>query len=221
MPKKTWYEAFKGWGNTIFTEKHFLICKEMVIQDLKFYGKYIKNGAKILDMGCGIGSTAVSLSALGYNIVGIDNDKKIVEIVRQNAKNFGGKIRIIEKDVFDVDKIFKNDSFDACYSGGVLEHFDEDEIRKLIRLQLKLAPVVLADMPVKTKATMQHYRITEENAVGNIAPDGIYRNVWSEEYWIKNIFRGFNVVDHIVKRMHPSIGNFDILCVVIKRRDTS
>ena len=221
MQSKSWYEAFKGWGNTIFTEKYFRACKEMTIQDLKFYGRHIKKGGRILDMGCGIGSTAVSLSALGYSVVGIDNDKKVFEVVKQNAKNFGGEIEIIEKDVFDVDKIFENDSFDACYSGGVLEHFDEDGIRKLIRLQLKLAPVVLADMPVKTKATMQHYGITEENAVGNIAPDGIYRNVWSEDYWIKNILRGFNVVDHIVKRIHPLIGNLDIICVVIKRKDNS
>ena len=84
-------------------------------------------------------------------------------------------------------------------------------------MQLKLAPVVLADMPVKTRATMMHYGFTKENALDNIGKDGIYRNFWSEEEWVKNILKGFNVADHMVKRIHESLGSFDELFVVIKR----
>lgn len=217
MKKNLWFKAFSEWMNPVFTKEDFKAYKEMAVKDLEVHGKYIKKGNRILDLGCGIACTAVSLSSLGYKMVGIDNERKVVEAARQNAKNFGGDIEIIEGDIFNLDKIFKPNSFNACISGGLLEHFDKDDIRKLVKLQLKLAPVVLADMPVKTKATIKHYGFTEKNAVGNVAPNGIYRNFWSEKEWINDIFKGFNIVEHLVKRIHPSIGNFDELFVVIKR----
>lgn len=214
MVKETWFEIFSKFTNPIFTKKDFQLYKKLAVKDLKFYGKYVERCARILDIGCGIGCTAVPLSVLGYKIVGIDNDKKTVEAARQNAKSFGDDIKILYGDAFDMNKLFRKDSFDACISGGLLEHFDEDKIRKLVRLQLKLAPTVLADMPVKTKATMKHYEFTEENAIGNISPNGVYRNFWSEDYWVNTVFKNFKVIVHIT---HQSIWGFDELYVVIKR----
>src|SRR3989338_765905 len=217
MAKKTWYDFFSERANPMFTRKEFQEYREMAKNDLKIYGKYLKKGARILDIGCGIGCTAVSLSALGYKVTGVDNDRKVVEAAKQNGKNFGKGIKILYGDIFDIGKIFKEDSFDACISGGGLEHFTEKQIRNIVKLQLKLAPTVLADMPVKTKATLKHYGITEKNNANNVSPDGIYRNLWTEDYWVNHVLKGFDVFYHVVKRSHPSIGNFDILFVGIKR----
>ena len=216
MEDKTWYEALSEHMNPVFTKEDFNNYRDFVLEELKHYRRYLKPGARVLDLGCGLGCTAVPLSSLGYRVVGIDNDLKVVEAAKQNAKNFGKDIEIIKGDIFELDKIFGKDSFDACISGGVLEHFKKNEIRKLVELQLKVAPLVIASMPVKTERTMKHYGITEKTALNNIS-DGIYRNFWSEDEWVNDVLKGFNIAEHLVARVNPVIGDFDEVFILITK----
>lgn len=218
MTEKNWYDEFSRHMNTVFTEEEFEKYKKMIANDLDFYKKYMEPGSRVLDLGCGLGCTAVPLSALGYKIVGIDSDPKVVEAAKQNAKNFGKDIEVIEGDVFELDKLFEKDSFDACISGGLLEHFKKEKIRELVSLQLKLSPLVIASMPVKTELTKKHYGFTEETALDCTFPDGIYRNFWSENEWTRGILAGFNIVEHFVKKIDPVIANFEEIFVVIRRK---
>lgn len=217
MKKNIWFRAFDNSMNTTFTKKDFQNYKKMVLKDLKYYKKYLKSNARILDLGCGLGCTVVPLSTLGYKVVGIDNNSRVVRVAKQNAKTFGKDIKIIKSDIFRVSKIFKANSFDACISGGLLEHFKRNKIRKIIKMQLEIAPLVIASMPVKTKRTMKHYGFTNKTALNHISFDGIYRNFWSEKEWIDDVLNGFNVVKHFVKKANPIIGNFDEIFIIIKR----
>ena len=205
--------------NPFFTKADFENYKKGMIEELKHYQKYLKKGAKILDLGCGFGCMAIPLSTLGYKVIGIDKDKQVVEAAQKNAENFGKDIKIIEGDIFELDEIFDKDSFDVCISGGVLEHFKKGEIRKLVELQLKLAPVVIASMPVKTERTMKAYGFTEETALNHVTLDGIYRNFWSETEWVNEVLDGFNVVEHFVEPCDPTIGEFDLVYIIIKRKN--
>jgi len=218
MVNKDWYEAFNQYMNPVFTKEDFENYKKGVLKDLKYYKKYLSAGAKILDLGCGLGCEAVPLSSLGYKIAGIDNDKRVVEAARQNGKNFGGDIEIIEGDIFKLDKIFDKNLFDACISGGVLEHFKKEDVRKLVNLQLKLAPLVIASMPVKTTKSMKAYSFSKSNAINNIDKNGIYRNFWSEDEWTNKILKNYNIIEHFVVSCDPAIGNFDLVYLFIKRK---
>jgi len=218
MANETWYKAFQDNMNTVFTEEDFEKYRAMVKNSIGFYRKYLKEGAKILDLGCGLGCTAIPLSSFGFKIVGIDNDKKVVEAARQNAKNFGEDIEIKEADVFDIDKIFNNNSFDACISGGLLEHFDKEKIRKLVEKQLFVAPMVIASMPVKTEATLKIYKVKEGEAEGYVDNAGIYRNFWDENTWINDVLKGFNIVEHFIEKADSAIGGFEEIFIVIKRK---
>ena len=220
MANKIWYKAFQDNMNPVFTEEDFNKYKAGVKASIGVYKKYLKKGAKVLDLGCGLGCTAVPLSNFGFKIVGIDNDKKVVEAARQNAKNFGKDVEIKEADVFDIDKIFGKDSFDACISGGVLEHFDKEKIRKLVEKQLFIAPIVIASMPVKTKATLKIYKVKEDEAEGHVDNAGIYRNFWDEDTWINDVLKGFNIVEHFIEKADPAIGDFEEIFVVIKRKES-
>jgi len=216
--KKTWYELFSENINAIFTKKDFEGYKNMILKDLKYYKKYISKGAKILDLGCGLGCTAVPLSTLGYKVIGIDNDPAIVKAVRKNAENFGKNMEIVQGDILQLDQYFKKDSFDACISGGVLEHFKKQQIRKLVELQLDIAPMVIASMPVKTKRTRDHYGFTEKTALDHISENGIYRNFWSEDEWVNDVLKEFKIVEHSVGKADILIGgSFDEIFIVIKR----
>ena len=213
----TWYETFREHLHPIFNSEDFFDYKRSTLNDLKIYGKYIPPNGRVLDLGCGLGTTAVPLSVLGYTVTGIDRDNKVVEAARENAKNFGDRIEIIEGDIFDLNKIFEKDSYDACISGGVLEHFDKEDIRKLVDMQKEIAPVLLIDVPVKTDRTKSHYGFTESDALGHIDSNKIYRNFWSEDEWVNDILHGCNIVEHSIAPADTSIGDFDMLYIVIKR----
>ena len=204
MAEISWFDAFAESMNVIFTEDDFKIYLADVENNINLYRKYLAYNSKILDLGCGLGVTSVPLSTLGFKITGIDNDERVVEAAKTNAKNFGKDIRIIIGDIFNINKLFEPDSFDACDSGGLLEHFTEAEIKELLNKQLIVAPLIIASMPVASFS-------------GEVWDDGIYRNLWDTEYWLNNIFKDFNIVESNEKRASEAIGGFLELEVVIKR----
>jgi 2-polyprenyl-3-methyl-5-hydroxy-6-metoxy-1,4-benzoquinol methylase len=211
----SWFEAFKKGMNVVFTAEDYKKYHEMVKHDLPVYQKHLKPGARVLDIGCGLGCTAVPLSTFGYEVVGIDNDKKVVEAAQQNAKNFGGNIKIVYGDVFDIDNIFGKDSFDACISGGVLEHFPEEQVRQIMDKQLAVAPLVIASIPITTKEDVRdEYKDYEKR----ICKDGIYRNLWTADYIVKELFKGYNIIEHFVAKAAEAIGGFEEIFLVIKRK---
>lgn len=209
-----WYFKLCEIMNPVFTKDQFKGYIKRHKEKLKFYKQFIK-GKKVLDIGCGFGYSSVSLSSLGYDLIAVDNDKKVLKVIRRNAKNFGKKIKIIEEDIFNIDKRFKEDSFDACISGGLLEHFKIKDIRMLIQKQLYLAPIVIADIPICSKRLnlKSHYK----NFSTKIRKDGIYRNLWNRDYWIKQVLKDFNVIYSKVSKSSKNTGRFEKLTLVIKR----
>ena len=202
--QKTWFEAFSESMNVIFTDEDFDNYLADINSCIDFYKKYLGEGTRILDLGCGLGTGSIPLSTFGYKITGIDNDMKVVEAARKNAEKFGKDVQIIHGDIFDIDKRFEPDSFDACISGGLLEHFSLDQIRELIDKQLLIAPRLIAYMPIASFP-------------GEKWDDGIFRNLWSEEYWLKNVLENYNVIQHSTAKASEAIGGFLELEVVIDR----
>jgi cyclopropane fatty-acyl-phospholipid synthase-like methyltransferase len=212
----TWYEKFKKGLNVEFTEEDFRKHKDMVEKELPLYKEHLKDGARILETGCGLGCTAVPLSTMGYDIVGVDNDADVVAAAKKNAARFGGNFEVVQGEIMDIDKLFGKDSFDACFSGGVLEHFPKEQIRKIIDKQLIVAPIAIAAMPVATKDDVQEkYKDWEKK----ICHDGIYRNLWTPEHWLSDILKGYNILERAVQTAPENIGGFQELFVVIGRKE--
>jgi SAM-dependent methyltransferase len=210
----SWFEGFKSSMNVVFTEEDFRDYKAMVEKGLKLYGNYLKPGSKILDVGCGLGCTAVPLSTLGYDVTGIDNDPDVVKAAKKNAGNFGKKMKVVHGDILEMDRLFKNDSFDACISGGVLEHFSEGEIRVIMDKQLLIAPLVILSVPIATKNDVRdEYKDYERR----ICADGVYRNLWSSDCWVDHILKRYNIVYHKVATASRAIGGFQELVAIVRR----
>lgn len=210
----SWFEAFSQNMRVVFSEEDFMQYKKWVEDDLQVYREFLPDNAQILDIGCGLGCTAIPLSTLGYDVTGIDNDPDVVKAAKENARTFGGKIQIILLDILDIDKKFGRNSFDVCCSGGVLEHFPEDQIRQLIDKQLSIAPVVVASVPVATGDVRGKYKDYELR----ICMDGIYRNLWAAEYWVNTVLKGHEILKNVVEKAPEAIGGFDELFFVIKRK---
>lgn len=209
----SWFELFKKKRNLIFTKKDFQKYKQIVEHYVNLYQKYSKKDAKILEIGCGLGCTAIPLSTLGYNVTAIDNNKNIIEYAKINAKNFGDKIEILFADIFDIDKIFKKNVFDISISGGVLEHFSEEQIKKIVEKQLYVAKIVIAGMPITLEEDIEkEYKDFKKK----IYKDGIYRNLWTPDYWVDNILKEFNILEYNTGKSYKN--NFNEIRIVIGKK---
>ena len=72
---------------------------------------YFPDGAKILDIGCGLGREAFALSDMGYDVTGVDISKEVIIRVKQLAAGKGYAIPFYDYDGKSLP--FPNGSFDA------------------------------------------------------------------------------------------------------------
>jgi SAM-dependent methyltransferase len=84
---------------------------------VKFTNKYLHRNTKILEGGCGLGSHVYALSKNGYQAVGVDYAPETVAYLNRTIPELD--IRLA-----DVRNLpFEDESFDAYWSLGVIEHF--------------------------------------------------------------------------------------------------
>ena len=84
-----WYEDKK---NVDEMQNWNLALKEWEQSVIKFF----PSGARILDIGCGLGREAFALSDLGYDVVGIDISKEVITQVKQLSTDKGCNISFYE-----------------------------------------------------------------------------------------------------------------------------
>lgn len=124
---------------------------------------------KVLEVGCGTASHSIFLSFFlkKTKFFCLDNNRKVLKIAKENSQKYGRKnIRFIFGNVFHLSKIFKKLEFDVVMSQGLLEHFSNAEIRRLIDEQLNIARVVIINVPSEyypTKGVLGERRISKED----------------------------------------------------------
>ena len=92
-----------------------------------FVKKYVKVNSKVLHAGCGGGEVDMDLRNY-LDITALDFSQNALRKYRNRHE---GKCKIIEGDVRNLK--FELSSFDAVYNSGVLEHFNEDDIAKIMK----------------------------------------------------------------------------------------
>lgn len=104
---------------------------------------------RVLEVGAGSGSLSIALSQLGLEVTALDRDAEIVGLIRANNHKFGGRIgQILIGDSFHLP--FPDDRFDLVFHQGVFEHYGDEEIVRLLREQLRVAPRVFFSVPNKS-----------------------------------------------------------------------
>lgn len=86
------------------------VLKKIIHKELQ-----IKNGAKILDIGCGTGILAPLFSNTNY--IGIDIDEKLIDFAN---KRYPNKFKLMNGDKIN----FPNSLFDVILIIGVIHHLD-------------------------------------------------------------------------------------------------
>lgn len=110
--------------------------------------KYSKN-KKIIECGCGTGKISTYFQNKGYSVTAVDIDENILKL----AENIVERSSFKETPKFEVMSImnlkYKNKTFDVAFSNGVLEHFTDNEIIKILKEEIRIADVVVFGVPSK------------------------------------------------------------------------
>ena len=90
---------------------------------------------------------SVYLSKEGADTIGIDNDERNIALAGKNNSVLRGNAKFTKADAFHLP--YPDKSFDVAFSQGLLEHFDCQDIIKLIDEQLRVAKAVAFSVPNK------------------------------------------------------------------------
>lgn len=117
------------------------------------FRKLVAPPARVLEAGCGQGHFTVALSHLGYDAVGIDWADRVIG---RNQQRFP-QIPFRQGDVRSIAD--PDNSYDAVYSPGVCEHFEEgpdDVLREVVRV-LKPGGVAVVSTPCLNKLRQRRW----------------------------------------------------------------
>lgn len=116
--------------------------KKKLINVIKKYGS---NNKRILEVGCGSGTTSVFLSIIGYEVIGIDSDPDMVNLAMTIAREKKSSA------TFHVDHIQELATtagrFGVIFSNGVMEHFSDKEIVNIVDKHLSVSDYVAISVP--------------------------------------------------------------------------
>lgn len=105
--------------------------------------------AKILEVGFGSGALAGYLQDFGYSVVGVDRDAEVVAYAKKRLKaEMLGMPVLIQGNAFELARgLVDMAPFSLSWSQGLLEHFNDQDIKELLCQQLLVAETVVFSVP--------------------------------------------------------------------------
>ena len=107
----------------------------------------IKKGMKVLDLGCGDGTTALPAAKLGADVLGVDIASNLVAAGKKRAKEMGlTNIRFQEGDATDLHEL-KDESFDMVVSifGAMFAPKPQDVAKEKVRVTRRGGRIVMGN----------------------------------------------------------------------------
>jgi ubiquinone/menaquinone biosynthesis C-methylase UbiE len=134
-------------------ENYFKSDAAIVIKDK--IDKFISllQGTKVLDVACGPGHDTDYLTRKGFNCIGIDLSRRMIEIAK---KYYKGKFEIM--DFFNLK--FPQNSFDGLWCSSVFVHVDKKDLPQLLKNFAK----ILKDKGILGLITVKKQKIKKNKA---------------------------------------------------------
>jgi SAM-dependent methyltransferase len=156
--------------------------------------KYISRTGKILDCGCGLGHSVAYFSSLGYDVIGIDFSKRVV-----NRAKFLNKFSLNIGDIIHLP--YMENAFSTCISEGVFEHFENGPRLPLTeaRRVLKKGGILIITVPYynllrkvkKLFTSHYHYSASSDN-------ESFFEFAFTRKEIVKQVEKvGFKVVKSV------------------------
>ena len=125
-----WTDRWKNSGDVSYVREE---TGHLPHQLRSIFTRWVPPGAAVLEAGCGLGHFTVAAWRRGCRAEGVDWSGATIAMLRE-------RFPAIPWHVGDVRRLsFRSESFDALYSPGVCEHFEEgptevlDEARRVLR----------------------------------------------------------------------------------------
>ena len=108
--------------------------------------QYAKN-KKVIEAGCGTGIMAGYLQKQGLDVTALDLSQKVLDYAKEIAQN-SNIIKPCKYEQGDILNLkYKKNSFDVVYSNGVMEHFNDAEIIRILEQQMNISKYVIFGIP--------------------------------------------------------------------------
>lgn len=136
----------KSWGHFYSQEINIdYFIKNIFFHLPLFKSIYQQNPTRILEIGSGTATMSIFLSYLGLQVTSLENDKKVLKEAKKLVKKFKGRVNFILGDAFRLP--FEDKSFDVVFHQGLLEHFKNEDIFKLLNEHLRVGQIVVFSVP--------------------------------------------------------------------------
>jgi 2-polyprenyl-3-methyl-5-hydroxy-6-metoxy-1,4-benzoquinol methylase len=97
-------------------------------------------GARVLEIGCGTGSSTVALAEQGAKVIGIDIHPPSLAVAQARAQAYGLDVRFLAANATDVHRLFARETFDLVLFYATLEHMTVAERLSAIRSTWEMLP---------------------------------------------------------------------------------
>jgi SAM-dependent methyltransferase len=212
--KKDWEKFYTKVGE--LNEKDLNEHKRVFREYFKTIKKYIDKKSEILEIACGPGKLLTILSKMIDNrIIATDIEDSMLRICKKNVKNWGNSknIKFAKLDSLKIleYKRLKNKRFDIIIHHGFIEHLSNNDIVKILKLQLKKSEYIIFGLPYQTK---KNQRIWDK------AHSKIYRKKWNYNEWEKFLKNHFKLKEifHFNVNSKTSCGD-NLMCVISSKEN--
>ncbi len=137
----SWSDFYRG-GQTLQAFFASLHHHEPLIREV-----FASEPKSVLEAGSGPAIMSSFLAMAGMDAIAVDNDAGVLQVARESASRWPVQPEFVEHDIFHLDQLGRE--VDVVFSQGVLEHFQDDEIRELTRQSLAIAPRFVFSVPSK------------------------------------------------------------------------
>lgn len=100
---------------------------------------------RVLEVGTGTGMLSAIISKFCNLTVTLDNSPKVVRTALVLLAQADARVAPVQGDAFHLP--FPDQSFGACFSQGLLEHFSDSQIDALVSEQLRVAATTYISVP--------------------------------------------------------------------------
>lgn len=210
--KREWFEEEHFWlnyGPIMFEEKRWAEAPDVAEAVKRIAG--LKDGASVLDAGCGPGRISVELALLGLDVTGVDLMQPFLDAAAESAADEGVELNLVKADL----RSYKAEQpFDAAInlytSFGYCDTIGEDvQILKQIASSLKkggcfILECLSREVAVRDFTEGEWYERAGKTVLTEFSVEGAWEGLKS--HWILIDNKTGERVDHtFVQRLYSAV----------------
>jgi len=160
-------------------------------------------GARVIDLGCGVGLNATILDTHGFNVTGLDYSKRSLEFARQNSPNS----RFIHADFLDWKP---EEKFHGLVAGSFLDRFHPEllpEIFERLDSLLVYKGYGLMYVPISKEED------STQNPTSKKQRYNPYTALLERDNWLQHLSKHFKVLDY-----YPGYGKRDFFISIFQKK---